>query len=509
MHINSSAQGRQRLALCALLAFAAWLFLWNLGASSISLRSDEVIYVRVTQNVLHQGDLFPLTHGNVPTYEKPPLKLWLAAIAPALFGESNFSFRLLDGLLGVITVGLTVALGAALTGRVWLGFAAGVLILGMPELVISHHSFRRAVLDGLLTVVTLLAALFTWRAIERSKYDALSAEHTTAIGCICALAVLTKSVAGFVPAACALISIGAGLSPMALLRSRSWWRIIAIPLLAFVLYGLALGLVGGVKALKVFLGVEILTRVTQGFTGHNADNPWFYWWYLFVRGASAPKALLLVGVVGSMLAAVKNPAHRFLLVWGVLPVILYSCAASRVPWYLNPFLPFLALIAVTGSTYLGQTLLRLLPPGRSAQSIVAKTLAFLAALTVLTSSGHALYRAIARNVRQVAQDSKRLEIDHLTSNLRRDHSHFAIIENALSGRTQPRQGRFNVEGIYRETLRPHLRTERFVERFSPVPHEVVFVKASSLDQLPKGWVELGRAAPFGARTWEVVAIRYG
>jgi 4-amino-4-deoxy-L-arabinose transferase-like glycosyltransferase len=509
MRIFAHSHLQHRFALCALLGFSAWLFLWNLGASSISLRSDEVIYVRITQNVLHQGDIFPLTHGNVPTYEKPAIKLWLAAIAPALLGESNLSFRLLDGLLGVITVGLTVALGVAITRRFWLGFAAGVLILGMPELVISHHGFRRAVLDGLLSVLTLLAALSTWRGIERSQSGTFSARHCLTIGSICALAVLTKSVAGFVPAACALISISVCVSPFIPLRPRASWSIIIFPVLAFVLYGLALGIVGGAKALKVFLGVEILARVTQGFTGHNADNPGFYWWYLFVRGASAPRLLLAVGTLGSLAAALKHHAHRFLLVWGLLPVILYSCAASRVPWYLNPFLPFLALISVTGSAYLCQRLFRLFPPGGSAKAVAAKTVAVLAVTLLIAVSGQPLYRALARNVRHVLHDSQRLELDLLTANLRRDYSHFAIIENALSGRTQPRQGRFNVEGIYRETLRPNLRIVRAVEGFIPEPKEVVFVKASSLDQLPKGWIELGRAIPFGARTWGVVAVLYG
>ncbi len=499
---------RFKLVILALLLLSAsWFFLWNLGQSSISLRSDEVIYARITQNIIHRGDLFPLTHGNVPTYEKPPLKLWLGAVAPYLIGESNLSFRILDGALGIVTVMLTVALGAVVTQSFWIGCVAGALLLGMPELVISHHGFRRAVLDGLLTILTLATALFTWRTATRSS----SSEHPlnyVAISLLCSLAVLTKSVAGFVPAACAMGAILACRPTTHTLKSKAWWSIIMVPISTFALYGILLGYIGGSKALSIFLGVEIFTRVTHGFTGHNTGAPGFYWWYLFVRGASAPRWLLLAGVIGSALGAAKNTSLRFLLVWGIFPVVLYSCAASRVPWYINPFLPFLALIAVAGTIYLLQRLLLLASPGRSPRTLVVTTTAALIATGIVASSVTSWYRAISRHARHVLHDTERIELDLLLSRLRRDHSHFAIVDNSISGRTQPKQGKFNVEGIYRETLHPHLRIIKALSEFEAQPHEVALVKDSALGQLPPGWVELGRAPPFGARTWELVAVEY-
>lgn len=98
------------VAACVLLFASITMFLANLGSSSISLMSDEVIYVRVTQGIVQTGELFPLRHGSAPSFEKPPLKFWLSALLPALFGESNLTYRLLDGAFGVLAIALATLL---------------------------------------------------------------------------------------------------------------------------------------------------------------------------------------------------------------------------------------------------------------------------------------------------------------------------------------------------------------------------------------------------------------
>ncbi|MFN4895126.1 MAG: ArnT family glycosyltransferase [Pseudomonadota bacterium] len=519
-----------RFAYLLVLAAASWLFLWNLGANSISLRSDEVIYVRATQAVLHNGDIFPLMHGGVPMYEKPPLKLWLGSLAPLMLGESNLSFRLLDGVLGVLAVILTVSVMRAISGSMWLGMLSGVLLFGMPELVISHHGFRRAVLDGLLTVVTLLAGYETWRIVV-SRNSAVSEKiivrHYITVGALCSVAVLTKSVAGFVPAACALATLleptskksSAPVDEMRAVASspapvipppaavgsvrgtagnRAWLWIVSIPLATLLVYCGALWFVAGAKALKVFIGVEILTRTFSGFEGHNTGQNWFYLWSLFSRGAAVPRLLLYVGVLGAFVSFHKEQSVRFLLVWAGLPVILYSLAASKVPWYLNPFLPFIGMLAVAGTAQIVT---------RAAQKwgkVVAGAIALLVALAAVP----AYSRAVVRHVKVVNSSTERLEIDKVVESLKKDYSRFAIIDDALSGWTNPRKGRFNVEGIYREMLKPGLRSVKEVREFAPLPGEVVLIKEESLNQIPPGWRAIAKIAPFASRGWTVVAVVY-
>lgn len=497
MGVDSKKQAlitAELIGFLALLCCAIFMFLWNVGASSISVRSDEVIYVRTTQSILHNGDLFPLKHGAVPMFEKPPLKLWLGSIFPFILGESNFSFRLLDGLLGVCVVGVTALLAYTMTSRPIIALGAGSLLLGMPELVIAQHSFRHAVLDGLLCALILLGALYSWRVCALKRYP--SWDESCILGALWSLAVLTKSVAGLVPAACSLISLATvqrGAS-----ASSSWKRlapIVLIPIVTFGAYALALRLCVGQKALSIFLGVEILQRIFSGFQGHNTGSAGFYLWYLFARAGGVPQALLVSGLVGACICCRRRSELRFLLVWSVLPVALYSCAASRVPWYLSPYLPMLSILSIIGT----DSLARCFNSSRAYVIIVA----FIAALSIPP-----FFRAVQRNVLEVLHDTERLEIDRLVEQLKGSYTQFAIVENAISGHSNPRRGRFNVEGIYRESLRPHLRAIKQLSELEHRANEVLLVRESHLADLTPGWLELGRLAPYGSRTWGVVAIIY-
>jgi 4-amino-4-deoxy-L-arabinose transferase-like glycosyltransferase len=444
-------------------------------------------------------------------YEKPPLKLWLGSLAPLLLGESNFSVRLLDGLLGVATVLLTVSIMEMLTGSVWLALVAGLLLLGMPELVISHHGFRRAVLDGLLTVLTLLVVQGTWRLLALESGVASRRSITRAalwVGILCSLGVLTKSVAGFVPALCAALAWlvasedTAGSWFTRVVRNRVWLCIVVPPVATFLGYCVALWLVVGPKALDVFIGVEILTRTFAGFEGHNTGQRWFYLSSLFVRGSAVPRALLIVGLVGALGAALtatkKRHELRFLLVWACVPVILYSLAASKVPWYLNPFLPCIGMLSVAGAWQL------IIFLKQRYGKIIARS--FFALVVIATLPAYA--RAIMRHAESVHASTERIELDTFVSRLRREYTSFVVLEKSLSGRSNPLNGRFNVEGIYREMLRPGLRIVSTIEELNPQPGEVVLVREESLAKIPSGWRELGRIPPYASRTWGVVAVVY-
>jgi 4-amino-4-deoxy-L-arabinose transferase-like glycosyltransferase len=95
------------------MALSVWMMFWNLGASSISVASDEVIYVRIVQTIIHEGRIFPLFHGKLPSFEKPPLALWSNALIPWIFGESNWSFRSLSAGLGLCSRSLCFSQGAS------------------------------------------------------------------------------------------------------------------------------------------------------------------------------------------------------------------------------------------------------------------------------------------------------------------------------------------------------------------------------------------------------------
>jgi len=99
---------------------------------------------------------------------------------------------------------------------------------------------------------------------------------------------------------------------------------------------------------------------------HNQDDTWLYFSSLF-KGEYGNFALLMFGVAFSVFAflgfvfsssALSALAHRkrkFLLVWAIVPLILYTNLHSRLPWYYLPATPALWLLAGWSCTALIQS----------------------------------------------------------------------------------------------------------------------------------------------------------
>jgi 4-amino-4-deoxy-L-arabinose transferase-like glycosyltransferase len=425
-------------------------------------------------------------------FEKPPLKLWLGTLPLFLLGESNFSFRIVDGLLGILWTVLTIRLGIKMFGFGPAVLCAALLPLGVLEVIDSHHGFRRAVLDGLLCVLVLGAAGFGWQALNTQVERARTRALLLASGC-CALAVLTKSVAGFVPLLCVVGGMVCGISPMK--KGLRYLLPLSLAPVVFVVYVAILSLYGA-GAVRTFLGVEVLDRVITGFAGHNTGDPFYYVRYFFLHGGAAPGVLLTVGTLGALIEARGNVRFRYLLVWAYLPLLLFSTSASKVPWYLAPYIPFMALIAVFGTTAL-------------VQRIALPWIQGLVAFPVLLVAVWNFEPGLERTMSSVKESTARIGIDRVVESLSVSTGPVFMVNNAISGRSKPIRGRFNVEGIYREMLRPRLSTISAPSSLAVAPGVVAFVKEEDLSQLPPGWVYEAHLSPHTfIRPHAVAVVRY-
>ena len=482
------------LIICSifLLLLSSYLFLFHLGSMSVSQGSDEVVYVRVMQGVVHEGAFFPLKHGTIPFFEKPPLKFWLAALFPYFLGENNLSFRLLDGILGIASISLSVGIAWRIFGSIPGALIIGFLLLGAPEWVISHHSFRRAVLDGLLTTIILAASFFAWQGYQKIQSGLPARRSFFCFSLLCGLAALTKSIAGLVPI---------GIIIFLLLCDRAgrgaflkhFPSLTAGPVI-FLGYLAVLALFGR-RAVDTFIGIEIFDRVSHGFTGHNSGDPWYYLHYVFVRGGIVPLALLLLGTTSSLFLARRDHRLRFVLAWGGLPILVYSCASSKVPWYLNPFMPFMAIVAVFGTVELVNKI-----SNRFFGAALSVCLVLLSALP--------FYHALSRHIGDVMNETNILPIDRVVAEIQANSGEMVVVANAISARVAPIKGRFNVEGIYREILKFRTRSIEEAVGFLPVSGQYFFVRESDYEKLPLGGRMVAQLPPLLPRKESVRVVRY-
>jgi predicted membrane-bound mannosyltransferase/sugar lactone lactonase YvrE len=129
----------------------------NLGARVMS--HDEVNHVVPAYSLYHgQGYAYdPVTHG--------PLQFHMMALSYFLLGDSDFSSRAPDALVGVITIAAVLFLYRRYLGRIG-ALIAGFLYLISPFMLFYDRYTRNEVYGGLWTVLIIYGAL---RYLEKGE----------------------------------------------------------------------------------------------------------------------------------------------------------------------------------------------------------------------------------------------------------------------------------------------------------------------------------------------------
>ena len=346
---RASATCANALQLFSILLIAVTVCFWRLGEFPFR-PSDESLHVKATQNMLHHGELWqPRVDGEL-YFRKPPFKMWLSLLPVAVLGESNFSYRLLDASAGLLTALITYRLGAILFSSWAVGFWAALALLGCRYYLL-FHGVRNAVQDSMLVLLTTLAMLIGWRVTELLSAGPSLARrrllrHSGVLGVLVGLAVLTKSVAGFLP----LFVIGgyiliSGQSKLAWRHGKLAAAIVCglslvIPALYYVPHALFTP-----GAWEIIFGEEVYGRFKEGM--HNSRAHWFYLTGLFCYRSAVPPELLTGGGLLALLAVLKRRDRQslYVLCWAFIPLLLYGNLRSRMPWYIAPAFPAMSLLA--------------------------------------------------------------------------------------------------------------------------------------------------------------------
>ena len=148
-------------AVALLMAAAAFVFFWNLTASSYA----NEFYSAAAQAGSESWEAFlwgSLDAGNAITVDKPPASIWLMALSVRLLGLSSFAILLPQALMGVACTYLLYAT----VRRVWgnaAGIVAGIVFITTP---VAALMFRFNNPDALLILLMLGAATCVLRGLE-------------------------------------------------------------------------------------------------------------------------------------------------------------------------------------------------------------------------------------------------------------------------------------------------------------------------------------------------------
>ncbi len=312
------------------------LYLSALGTMPL-LEPDEARYAEIPREMLASGN-FVTPHLNGVVYlEKPPLFYWGNALSFRLLGEGEFAARLFTAAVSAAVVLLTYWMGATLSG--WRTGLYAAIVLSTS---VYHYAIGRLNTLDMTLALTLLLAIFPaylYLSERRSSRGWLYLSYAAA-----GLAFLTKGLVGIVfPAAVIVVW---------LVFSRRHRRIVKGISLPGILIFLVVALPWVVLVQRenpdflwfFFVHEQFLRYATKI---HQRYEP--FWFFIpIVVGGFVPWIAFLRRVVSAVRASAEEflpaDASVFLLSWILFIFLFFSFSGSKLPTYMTPIFPPLAVL---------------------------------------------------------------------------------------------------------------------------------------------------------------------
>ena len=299
--------------------------------------SDEGRYAEMAREMLLTGDWVTPRYNGYQYFEKPPLQVWATAATFQVFGIGDWQARLWTALTGFLTI-LAIGFTGTRIYNARAGWLAAVVLASSPMWVISGH-FNS--LDMGLSAF-LIAALCSLLLAQTSHNKISSRNWMWACWVFMALATLSKGLIG--AAIPAMVFIAYSISTwdwkiwarLRLFSGTIIYLLITAPWFVLVAQR-------NPEFLEFFFIHEHLQRFTQDT--HSRTGPIYYFVPLLLIGA-LPWVLQIPGSIAQAWQERKREfSSGWLLVcWFVVIFVFFSVSHSKLPGYIIPIFPALALL---------------------------------------------------------------------------------------------------------------------------------------------------------------------
>jgi 4-amino-4-deoxy-L-arabinose transferase-like glycosyltransferase len=324
-----------------LLLLLAVVLIWfgNLEYRKL-IRPDEGRYAEIPREMVVSGDWTTPRLNELKYFEKPPLQYWATAVAYEVFGEHQWTSRIWAALTGFAGILLAWFTGARLFGREAGIYAALLLGSSMLYAMMSH-------INTLDMGVTFFISLGLFSLLLAQKEDQVAARRNWMLLAWAglALAVLSKGLMGLVLPGAALFLYSVFNRDITVWKRMHWFSglllfsLIAVPWFVLV-----------IKANPEFFQRFFIYEHFERFTTkvHGRFQPWYYFVPILLLGMMPWTMLMFDTLLRSWRGSVRKvkefSPERFLLVWAVFVYLFFSISDSKLPSYLLPMFPALALL---------------------------------------------------------------------------------------------------------------------------------------------------------------------
>lgn len=322
--------------LIVLLVFVCLLFL--AGLERRHLWNDEPRVAGIAAEMARSGDLIIPRLNGTPFLEKPPLYFWAVSRAFRLFGENTYTARLISALSAIGSVVIVFFLARSMHFSTQGAFVSGFVLATSAE----YWSLGRRCLIDIMLCFFITAAMASFYQVVRLVRGRTFwyIVFVLSLGC----AILTKGLVGLAVPLSALVIW------LALAEDFSWRRwlvLLAGIMLCCVPFSVWIWLLYndlGKGAVYEAVWVNNFGRYIGGYAQH--VEPFYYYllkfplqffpWVLFV-----PMACMFH--VREIRQHRKDDSSIFILLWLVVPFLLFSLSAGKRGLYLLPLYPAAAL----------------------------------------------------------------------------------------------------------------------------------------------------------------------
>lgn len=320
----------------ALLVLALWFLTLDMRHL---LSSDEGRYAEIAREMFRSGDWVTIRYNGIKYFEKPPFHLWMTALTYQAFGVGEWQARLWGALSGAGAL-----LMMAWAARRWYGRAVGLLtglvLLAAPTWNLGSHFNSLDIGVSSALAVALAAVLM---AQHPAASPAGRRQWMWAAWAAMAVAVLTKGLIGLALPGLVLIVYSAVARDWALWRrlhiASGALLFLAISAPWFVLISLR-----NPEFPQFFFIHEHLQRYTSGI--HRRGAPvWFFVPQLLAGWL--PWLGLLPGMAWVVAADRRTPGFKptwLLATWALVIFGFFSLSNSKLPGYILPVFPALAVL---------------------------------------------------------------------------------------------------------------------------------------------------------------------
>jgi len=335
---SRSAAAWTALGLLALLVLLGLVWFATLGSRSL-VSPDEGRYASLALEMARSGDWVTPRLNGLLYFEKPILQYWIGALAFLTLGVSEFTARLWPGLAGFLTL-MTVGFTA---GRLW-GREAGIQALAVAASmtwIIGNSHFLT--LDTGLTLFLTLALCAV--LLAHAKPDPRARRRWIWLAwAAMAGAVLTKGLVGIVIPGAVLVAVSLWRRDMGLWRGMHWASGLAIFFALATPWFVLVSMRNPTFAEFFFIHEHFARYLTQV---HQREGAW--WYYVpFLLGGMLPWTGALPWLFRKDPAAQEGASRiqvrDVLLVWCVFIFLFFSASGSKLPSYILPMFPALALL---------------------------------------------------------------------------------------------------------------------------------------------------------------------